>query len=563
MRGIREMRKLILTAAAALLGLTACKPAEELRYHAIALLDGSADAAAPEISADAFRAHVTFLADDLLEGRETGERGHEIAARYVATQMALIGLEPAGDDGYFQSVPFRTSRRDLDAAEMEITTASGARRLGHLEDFIIGTNAGEPDVEIEAEAVFVGFGVEAPAFDHNDYEGLDVEGKIVVLLAGGPSFLPSEEGAHYASGREKARAAERHGAIGMVTIMTPRLESRFRWERIVQGAEREGLTWIGPDGEAFRSAPGIRATATLTREASGWLFEGAPRSYNEIREESDEGAPRGFALPLRIRIAEKTIYGETTSPNVAAVLRGADPALRDEYVVVSAHLDHIGIGGPDPDDQIRNGAFDNASGVAAMLEAARALVNSGAPPRRSVIFLAVTAEEKGLLGSEYYAHNPTVPADAMVANVNLDMPVLLYDFADVVGFGAQHSTLGAVLDRATARMGLTVTPDPMPDQAIFTRSDHYRFVQQGVPAIFLMTGWNTTAPDGEGKGGEAFLEFLGGDYHGPKDDLNQPILWRAGAKFAKINYYILREIADADEAPRWNEDSFFGQEFGR
>lgn len=561
------MKHLAISACAAL-ALAACKPAEDLRRGTVELLGGEmagSESATPAITAEAFRAHVTFLADDLMEGREAGSRGYDLAANYVASQMALIGLAPAGEDEtYFQRVPFRATRPDLDAAELEIIPADGGDvELTHLEDFLIGTNSAEELVEIEGEVVFVGYGVEAPAFGHDDYQGLDVDGKIVAVLAGGPSFLPSEEGAHYASGREKARAAERHGAVGMLTILTPAFERRFNWERAARGIENEGLTWIGPDGQAFRSAPGIRATATLHPDATERLFAGAERSYQDIRESLAEGAPQGFPLNASVRIRQGSLHSATSSPNVAGIIRGADPALRDEYVIVSAHLDHIGIGGGDPEDQIRNGALDNASGIASMLEAARAMMASGRPPRRSVVFLAVTAEEKGLLGAEYFAHNPTVPKDGIVANVNLDMPVLLYDFADVVGFGADHSTLGDVLDRATAEMGLAVTPDPMPEQAIFTRSDHYRFVQQGVPAIFLMTGWNTTDPDGEGKGGEIFLGFLSGDYHGPKDDLNQPINWEAGRKFALLNYYILREIADADERPQWRADSFFGQEFGQ
>jgi Zn-dependent M28 family amino/carboxypeptidase len=232
--------------------------------------------------------------------------------------------------------------------------------------------------------------------------------------------------------------------------------------------------------------------------------------------------------------------------------------LRDEYVVLVAHLDHDGIGAEVDGDRIYNGALDNAGGIATMLEAARALTSD--PPRRSVLFLAVSAEEKGLLGSEYFAHYPTVPMQNIVAAVNLDMPVLLYDFTDVIAFGAQHSSLQQVLEAALARVGLTLTPDPIPDQALFTRSDHYNFVQQGVPSIFLMTGWNTAA--GPGEGGKVFLEFLTTHYHRPSDDVERPIDYAAGAKFAHVNYLIAREIANADARPRWNDGDFFGGLFG-
>jgi Zn-dependent M28 family amino/carboxypeptidase len=193
--------------------------------------------------------------------------------------------------------------------------------------------------------------------------------------------------------------------------------------------------------------------------------------------------------------------------------------------------------------------MDNAAGVAGVLEAARALASQATAPRRSILFLAVTAEEKGLLGSEYFALNPTVPRGSNVAAINLDMPVLLYDFTDVIAFGAEHSSLKGVVESALGQTGLTLTPDPMPEQAIFARSDHYRFVQQGVPSIFLTSGWNS--PKGKGEGG----------YHRPSDDLNQPINFEAGAKFARVNYLILRAIADADTRPTWNEGDFFGNLF--
>ncbi len=195
-----------------------------------------------------------------------------------------------------------------------------------------------------------------------------------------------------------------------------------------------------------------------------------------------------FALPVSLELTHASRHERRSSANVAGMLEGSDPELRDEYVVLVGHLDHNGIGTPVDGDAIYNGALDNAAGISVLLEAARALRRETPAPRRSVLFLAVTAEEKGLLGSEYFARNPTVPRESLVASVNLDMPVLLYDFTDVIAFGAEHSSLRGVLEAAVDQLGLTVTPDPMPEQAIFTRSDHYRFVQQGVPSILLATG---------------------------------------------------------------------------
>jgi Zn-dependent M28 family amino/carboxypeptidase len=235
------------------------------------------------------------------------------------------------------------------------------------------------------------------------------------------------------------------------------------------------------------------------------------------------------------------------------VLPGTDPALANEYVLLMGHLDHVGVGQGEG-DQIHNGALDNATGIATLLEVARQMSQAGHRPRRPILFAAVTAEEKGLLGAEYLAHNPVVGNGRVVGVVNLDMPVLLYNFTDVIAFGAEHSTLGPIVQRAGARMNVALSPDPLPQEGLFTRSDHYRFVQRGIPSVFLMTGF-------AGEGQQRFTEFLRTNYHSPRDDISQPINWQAGARFAQINYLIASEIANAPEAPRWYRDSFFGSTF--
>jgi len=235
--------------------------------------------------------------------------------------------------------------------------------------------------------------------------------------------------------------------------------------------------------------------------------------------------------------------------------------LNAEFMVYTAHLDHIGeLHGEGHDDAINNGALDNASGVSVLLETAR-LFADGEAPRRSVLFLAVTAEEKGLVGSEYFAHNPTIPTGQLAAVVNLDMPLLLYDFGDVIAFGAEHSTLGETVRQAAGQVGVTLTPDPFPEQNIFVRSDHYRFVQQGVPAVFLVTG--TKSMDGQTDTQAIFEAFLKDHYHTPSDDTALPIDYAAAARFTRINYGIGEIVANRLERPRWHEGDFFGETFGR
>lgn len=520
----------------------------------------AAEPAVPAFTPEAFRAHVAFLSDDLLEGRDIGSRGHEIAARYVASRFEALGLKPGGDKGgWYQRIPFAQVRRGETKATLTISGPAGSKTWSHLDNVIVNLNPGEPKGEVSAPLVFVGYGLDVPGQGLNDYRGLDVKGKIVVMLAGFPKGLPSEIAA-YASD-DKGSAAERHGAIGIISIDTLDSAKRRPFSLRAHFADGVTVTWIGKDGVPYRDAPGIRQTAFANGPAAEALFAGASKPLAAILKEAavDGAKPRGFALKTSARLTQDAVVTTITSPNVVAILPGTDPKLKDDYVVLSAHLDHIGITPPKPDDKpdtdrINNGALDNAAGIATMLEVARAMAEAPAKPRRSVIFLASTGEEKGLLGADYYARNPTVPLAHIVGNVDLDMPLLLYRFTDVTAFGADHSTLGPIVAKAVAPMGVTLSPDPMPEETIFVRSDHYRFVQQGVPAVFLATGFANG-------GGEQWHKFLAGNYHHPGDDMNQPIDWVAGARFAEANYRITEAMADGDAPPLWNKGDFFGDLF--
>jgi Zn-dependent M28 family amino/carboxypeptidase len=285
------------------------------------------------------------------------------------------------------------------------------------------------------------------------------------------------------------------------------------------------------------------------------LFAAAGHPLDAVLAAADKegGRPRGFALQASVKIALASTWRAIKTENVVALLRGSDPALAGESVVLSAHLDHLGVGGNGP-DKIYNGAMDNAAGVATMLAAARALVATPERPRRSVLFVALTGEESGQLGSDYLARHPLPAAGKMVADVNFDMPVLLYRFTDLVAFGAQHSTIGPIAAAAAKRDGITLAPDPIPEEGIFTRSDHYRFVQQGIPAVFVVPGF-------AGEGEKQFRAFLKDHYHQPSDDLSLPFDWEAGALFARVNTHIVLGIANADMAPRWYAGDFFGHEY--
>lgn len=505
-------------------------------------------AAEPTFTADAFRAHVAFLADDLLEGRNAGERGYDLAARYVATRFEALGLTPAAEGSWYQQVPFQESR----LGEAPATLTIGGKSFANGENVLIGPSAHEPRQELSGEVVFVGFGLDAPESGFDDYAGLDVEGKVVAMLSGFPKGTPSELGAHLAS--EKARMAQEHGAVGIISIPTRTSLKAVPWERRQKYAGEPSLSWVGTDGTPYDSAPAIRFSASLNMPAAEALFAGAPKPLSAVLDAAEKtgGKPKGFALKPSIEFERSSVKTTLTSPNVVAVLPGSDPALADEYVLLMAHLDHDGVK-DEGEDRIMNGAMDNASGIATMLEVARAMATSPKRPKRPILFAAVTAEEDGLLGSQYLAKNPVVDGK-VVGVVNLDMPVLLYDFTDVIAFGAEHSTLGPIVERAAGRMNVALAEDPMPEQGLFTRSDHYRFVQEGVPSVFLMTGFSNG-------GKEKFTHFLSTNYHTVSDEIALPFDWQAGAKFARINYLIAREIADAPEAPRWYANDFFGDTF--
>lgn len=513
--------------------------------------------AGPSFSADAVRAHIEFLADDLLEGRDAGSRGYDIAARYVATQFEALGLKPANGTSWYQQVPFLEAK----LAETPATVTIGGKRFENGKEVLLGASRADPDLKLEAPAVFAGFGIDSPAQGFNDYAGLDVTGKYVVVLSGTPKGTPSEIGAHLSS--EKAKMAEKRGAIGMITIPTLEDAKRRPWAQRIRFAHGPSLGWVQTDGKPYSATPGIRAGAQLDTPAAEALFAGSRTSLKSVLAAADKkGAkPKGFALTPSVSIKSKSNLRKFESPNVVAVLPGSDPALANEYVLLMAHLDHVGIDDDKKEgDKIHNGAMDNAAGTATMIEAARAFVQSGAAPKRSILFAAVTAEEKGLLGSQYLAKHPLTGPDGKPMNVvgvvNLDMPVLLYDFQDVIAFGAEHSTLGPIVADATAKAGVKVSPDPLPQENLFVRSDHYRFVQEGVPSVFLMTGF-------AGEGAAKFQDFLKTHYHKVSDQADLPFDWNAGAKFARINYLIAREIADAPQAPRWYKGNFFGETFAK
>ncbi|MHA0317881.1 M28 family metallopeptidase [Sphingomonas melonis] len=521
----------------------------------------AADTAAP-LPADqaAMRAHVMFLASDALRGREAGTPDYDVAAQYVAAQFQAAGLRPAGDAGsYLQHVPL-TIYKAASEGTMRWTDAAGRTRpLVFGTDYIPSPNPARAETSVTAPVVFAGRGIVAPQFGVDDYRGMDVRGKIVAIFAGSPTRFPGEERAYFGSAATKAQIAAARGAIGIVMLDAPRAGPRQRpFAALVGGYASPKTTWAKPDGTGTSAAPTTPVLGTLSQAAAATLFEGAATPWSAIVAEAQRADPTYTPVALKGTLAAttRTSFTPAASSNVVGIVPGTDPMVGKEVVILSAHLDHIGVSPARPDDapgrdRINNGALDNAIGIASLIEEAKRFATAPTRPRRTVMFLAVTGEEKGLIGSSYFVDHPTVPLQTIVADINLDMPVLLYTFEDMIAFGADRSSLGPIVTKAVNAIGIGLSPDPMPEQGFFTRSDHFNFVKKGIPSLFL---W----PGVKGAGAKPFEDFLSRCYHRPCDDLSQPILWDQGVRFVATNYAIARAIADAPQRPTWNKGDYFG-----
>lgn len=503
-----------------------------------------ADPLPPEQAA--IKAHVSFLAADALKGREAGTPEYDIAAEYVASEMEAAGLEPAAGDGkWLQPVPLIAAK----PVGEPVLTVDGTP-LAFGTDFTIRSFPGAERIDVSAPVVFAGYGAVDKANGIDSYRGLDVRGKVVAMLYSGPKGLNSEVAAHLGNRQDRMRIAKEKGAVGAIFLETTQIHKIYPFDRMTEAWADTRVTWTEPRGAQDVGAPNI---AILSFAGAEKLFAGSKLRWAAIRAADDAGTPLPVgAIGKTLGSQQQFTVARVTSPNVVGVLRGSDPKLRGEYVVLSAHLDHVGVTAPDASgDTINNGALDNAMGIASMLEVAKTVQASGVKPKRSLLFVAVTAEEKGLVGSDYFAQHPTVPAKAMVANVNLDMPIMTYRFQDLIAFGAERSTIADAVGRAAAAEGMKLVPDPDPEEASFVRTDHYSFVRAGVPSVSLDLGPG-------GPGAKASAEFLSKHYHQPSDDLSQPIDWQAAATFVRINTAVARDLANAPNRPTWKAGDYFG-----
>ena len=537
--------------------LAACTDGKDAPAASSDVAPAASSPAAERIAAD-----VRYLADDRMEGRETGTRGYDLAADYVARRYVDIGLQPGGDDGgYFQRVPLLKATIVDDGARFAVLRDGRTIELAFKKEFLPAADFNAPESSLEAPAVFVGQAVHAPELKQDDFAGLDLTGRIAVLFSGAPARFDNDRRAFYSSRREKLQAVVDRGAIGAVFVGTAEDEARSPWARSAENWRKPSMRMRGDDGKGIDTFPQLRAIAYVSAAAADALFAGGDQSAAMLFDAAKAGTLKGFELPGTLALATRTKIEPLESRNVVAKLPGSDPALAAEHVVYTAHLDHVGIGAPVKGDRIYNGALDNALGVSVMLEAARELQRAPTKPKRTLLFVALTAEEKGLLGAEWFAQRPPVPRESLVANINMDMPVMTAPSRDVVPIGIEHSTLKGVLEAAAKEIGVTLSPDPFPEEVVFVRSDQYAFVRAGIPAVYLDGG--VVAVDEARDPKVALTWFLRNCYHQPCDDASLPIQYADAARLARLNARIGQLVGDAAERPRWNEGDFFGGKFTR
>ena len=511
-------------------------------------------AVSPHVSAqqpaETWWSHVVFLANDGMKGRDTGSPEHRKAAEYVADQFKRAGLQPGGTEGYFQPVAFRSRRIDEPKSSFTLV-----RRDGSSDAVVLGDDATlsmriEPAPSVEAPLVFAGYGLQIPEAKHDDLQGLDLTGKIVVLLTGGPSHIPGPLLAHYQSVRWEY--LKKAGALGVIGIQNPKGQD-IPWDR---SKLSRFMPSVAIADAALDETLGQQVAVTFNPARAEKLFAGSGHTFAEMLALSNDGKvlPR-FPLPSSARIKVAIHAASLESDNVIGVLPGSDPVLKSEYVVISAHLDHVGVGEPINGDAIYNGAMDNASGIATLLETAAAAAARGGF-KRTIVFAAVTAEEKGLLGSRYFANRSPLAAGSVVANLNTDMFLPLFPLKSVVVQGLEESDLANDLKRVSRPLAIEVLSDPEPERNAFIRSDQYSFIKTGVPALSLKVGFVKDSAEHQ-----AVKRWRTERYHAPSDDLEQPIDRKAAEDFGKVYLALVAEVANRPTRPEWNHNSFFKRFF--
>jgi Zn-dependent M28 family amino/carboxypeptidase len=493
--------------------------------------------------------HVKFLADDSLEGRDTGSEGLRKAQTYAVEQLQKAGLEPAGVNGFYQPVRFIQYQVDEDKSSLALVTNGQAKPLSFADDTYIGTRSTRKSINLTTPMVFVGYGLKIPEKNLDELAGLDLKGKIVVYLAGSPSDVPTALASHYQTAGERWKSLRAAGAIGTITIFNP-ASMDIPWSRISLNRNHPSMDLADPE---FNETPGLQLGVTFNPASAEQLFTGSSHTFAEIAALGKDRKPLPhFPLAVSLKANAVILTATVESANIIAKLPGSDPALKNEFVVLSAHIDHVGIGAPINGDRIYNGAMDNGSGSALVMDIAASLRAHTEKIQRSILFLLVTAEEKGLLGSKYFAAHPTVPLKSIVADVNVDMFLPIVPLKILKIEGIEESDLGSRAAAIAQSMGIKPIADSEPLRNAFIRSDQYNFIKKGVPAVKVDVGFELGTPEQK-----IFKDWLTNRYHAPSDDVNQPVDLQSAAGYEEFTRRLLLDTANAPARPQWKPDSFF------
>ncbi len=516
---------------------------------ALALSTFAQDPPAPHFDGNSWWNHVKFLADDSLEGRDTGSDGLRKAESYAVEQLQKAGLDPAGTTGFFQ--PIRFNQFQIDEAKSSLTLINNGQStpISFVDDAFISTRLTRASTAGTGSLVFIGYGLKIPEKNLDELSGLDLKGKIVVYLAGSPSDVPSALASHYQTVAERWKSLRAAGAVGLIAIANP-ASMDIPWSRISMNRNHPSMDLADPE---FNEVAGLKFAVSYNPASAEALFAGSGHTFAELAALGKDRKPLPhFPLKTSLHVKATVVVTPVESANIVAKLPGSDPDLKNEFVVLSAHIDHVGIGAPINGDTIYNGAMDDGSGTALVLDVAADFKAHPEKLQRSILFVLVTAEEKGLLGSKYFAAHPTVPAKSIVADINVDMFLPIVPLKVLAILGLDESDLGARAAAVTKSFGVSPQPDPEPLRNIFIRSDQYSFIKKGVPSIMMDVSYVPGSPEQK-----IFKDWLTTRYHAPSDDVNQPVELQAAALYEEITRRLLVDTANASARPQWNPDSFF------
>jgi hypothetical protein len=535
------MKRTIL--AAALLTIPAAVFAQNVKVNA------DVDRSLKSIKADDIKKDITYLADDKLKGRLPGTEGYKLAGDYVIEQLKAAHIEPAGENGtYLQHITLR--KATVTGSSFQVLRNNKSEDYVTGKDYTISPDLAATSTSLEAPVVFAGYGITAPALKYDDYAGVDVKGKIVLITRGAPAAFPKTVALSYINAKIILANALAHGAAGVVIASADTLRGRA-------GSSNSTLFPNGKVASSGSYLAGIKLFGTISNARLQQLLQPDGIDTAVVLPQIKKGVPASKVLTAQIKVSYTSSYKDAKTFNVIGKVTGSDAKLKNEYVIHTAHLDHIGIGKPIEGDSIYNGAHDNASGSASLIQIAKLYANLQQKPRRSALFTFVTGEEMGLLGSAYFAKAPTVPLSSIVADINSDMPTIIAPFLSAVAIGSEHSTLAGQVKQAGDYLNIDIEDDPEPEQNRFTRSDQFSFVSAGIPSIYVKYGNKTS--DGKHNLDATVKVWRAKYYHKPQDDINGVFDFNAGVAYSQFNFLIGYLVAQNSTRPQWNSDSAFNK----